>query len=71
MQWMDEQTKKGLAMTGLRQRSQKDALTGKRIRGSFAWNRDAVNRAGNKVIYPGNVVPAVAVLEQRAGQGPT
>lgn len=69
MQWMDEQTKKGLAMTGLRQRSQKDALTGKRIPASFAWNRDAVNRAGNKVIYPGNAVPAVAVLGQAWAHG--
>ncbi len=43
---MDEATKKGLAWTGLRQRSQKDALTGERIPASFAWNRDAVGSAG-------------------------
>jgi len=46
MNYVDEGTKRALAMTGLRQRSQKDALTGKRIPASFAWNRDEVAQKG-------------------------
>ena len=69
MNYVDEGTKRALAMTGLRQRSQKDPLTGERIPASFAWNRYAVNRAGNKVIYPGAVVPVVAVLGQAQAHG--
>lgn len=50
LNYADEATKKGLALTGLRQRSQKDALTGERIKKSFAWNKDAVNQAGQTAL---------------------
>ena len=46
MNYVDEGTKRALAMTGLRQRSQKDVLTGERIPRSFAWNRDEVAQKG-------------------------